>query len=302
MWNPLLAMTMADPQQAQQPITSYPAYIPLSSSKGKGKRPPSPSKETSSSKKGRYFDAIDISSDDSEGFNDEEELDEPFDLSSFYNNTSRQPLPDSIVQYVHLHFRSCLSGSGDGEGGETPLPNCQALRCLQAGDTIRDFMDKDFPKKAGDRYKRMQSAVNASVAPALNFWRDLDKQGISASQGGFDTVLNVLQRTVVLVGNASNYISQCRRITKMEFRHKGLASVMKSVCKKHKPERDLLFGSAVQKALTERAETVSAIKKVATKIQDLHTRPQGLVTESFFRNSSALEHGQGSGKFYRPQN
>ena len=69
-------------------------------------------------------------------------------------------------------------------------------------DTIRDFMDKDFPKKTKDRYKRMQSAVNALVAPALNLWRDLDEQGISASQGGLvpvDTVRDVLQRTVVLV-------------------------------------------------------------------------------------------------------
>ena len=69
-----------------------------------------------------------------------------------------------------------------------------------------NFMNKDFPKKTNDRYKRMQSAVKA---PALNLWRDLDEQGISASQGGLvpvDTVLDVLQRTVVLVGNASNLL------------------------------------------------------------------------------------------------
>lgn len=156
-------------------------------------------------------------------------------------------------------------------GREIPLPNCHALRCLKADDTIKDFMDRDFPKKTDDRYKRMQLVVNASVAPALNLWRELEEQGISASHDGLvpvDTVLDVIQK-MVLVGNASNYISQCRRdnvITKREFRSKGLTSVMKSVCKKHKPEGDLFFGSAVHKALTERAETVSALKKVATKI------------------------------------
>ena len=196
-------------------------------------------------------------------------------------------------------------------GREIPLPNCHALRCLQADDTIKDFMDKDFPKKTDDRYKRMQSAVNASVAPALNLWRDLDEQGISTGQGGLvpvDSVLDVIQRTVVLVGNASNYISQCRRdnvIAKMEFRNKGLASIMKSVCKKHKPEGDLLFGSAVHKALTERAETVSALKKVATKIQDptksSHTS-SGSNDKKFFRKGLTLDRGRGSGKIYRPQN
>ena len=120
---------------------------------------------------------------------------------------------------------------------EISLPNCHTLRCLQADDTIKDFMN-DFSKKTDDRYKRMQSAVNASVAPALDLWQDLDKKGISTGQGGLvpvDSVLDVIQRTVILVGNASHYISQCRRdvIAKMEFRNKGLASLMKSVCKKH---------------------------------------------------------------------
>ena len=125
----------------------------------------------------------------------------------------------------------------------------------------------------------------------LNLWQDLDEQGISASQGGLvpvDTVLDVLQRTVVLVGNASNYNSQCRHdnvITKLEFRNKGLVSIMKSICKKHKPESDLLFGSAVHKALIERAKTVSALKKVATKIQEpaksSHT-PSGSNDRKFF--------------------
>ena len=112
-----------------------------------------------------------------------------------------------------------------------------------------------------------------------------------------DTVPDVLQRTVVLVGNASNYISQCRCdnvITKMDFRSKGLASVMKSVYKKHKPEGDLLFGSAVHKALTERAETVSALKKVATKIQEptkSSYTPSGSTDKKFFRRGSTLDRG-----------
>ena len=148
--------------------------------------------------------------------------------------------------------------------------------------------------------------MNTSVAPALNLWRDLDEQGISASQGGLepvDTVLDVLQRTVVLVGNASNYISQCRRdnvITNMKFRPKGLASVMKSVCKKHKPEGDLLFGSEVHKALTERAEMVSTLKKVATKIQEpaksKHT-PSGPNDRKLFEGARLSNTAEGRAKF-----
>ena len=110
MWNPLLAMAVAAPQQAQSPLsTSCTTYTPSSSSKGKGKRPMSPSEGMPASKKGRYLEA-DVSSGDSDMSEDEEELAEPFDPSSFYNNVSKQPLPDNTEKYIDLHFRSCLSG------------------------------------------------------------------------------------------------------------------------------------------------------------------------------------------------
>ena len=41
---------------------------------------------------------------------------------------------------------------------------------------------------------------------------------------------------------------------------------MKNVCKKHQPEKDLLFGSAVYKALTETAGNISSLKKVLEKV------------------------------------
>ena len=311
MWNPLLAMAMASPQQTPQ--LAIPPCTPSTSSKGKGKRPPSPGTQLPPSKRGRYYETVEVSSDESDCSEDEEELAEPFDPSSFYTKVSKQPLPETISNYVALHFRSYLSGPvRKAMGKEQPLPSCQALRCLQADDTIKDFMDKDFPKKTDDRYKRIQSAVNASVAPALNLWRELEEQGISTSQGGLvpvESVLDALQRTVVLVGNASNYVSQCRRdnvITKTEFKNKSLASVMKSICKKHKPEGDLLFGSAVHKALTDRADTVSALKKVAAKMMTEPTKSSHTTSTSndrkFFRKGPALDRGRGLGKIYRPQN
>ena len=52
----------------------------------------------------------------------------------------------------------------------------------------------------------------------------------------------------MLVGSASNYISQMRRdiiIRKLEDRKRGLARTLRSICKSHQPDGDLLFGSAV---------------------------------------------------------
>ena len=44
-----------------------------------------------------------------------------------------------------------------------PLPNFQALRCLQADDAFKDFIDnRDLPKQTDDQYERMQSAVECN--------------------------------------------------------------------------------------------------------------------------------------------
>ena len=147
MWNPLLAMAMATPQQTQPLTASGPTYIPLTSSKDKEKRPLSPSEGTPSSKKGRYFDAVDISSDGPD-IGEDEELAEPFDPSSFYSNASKKPLPDTIEKYVDLHFRSCLSGSvRKAMGREIPLPNCHALGVFRQMTRSKTSWTRTFSRR-----------------------------------------------------------------------------------------------------------------------------------------------------------
>ena len=56
------------------------------------------------------------------------------------------------------------------------------------------------------------------------------------------SVLHVIERTVILVGNASKYISRCKSdnvISKMEFRNKALATVKVSV--RNVSQKDICF-------------------------------------------------------------
>ena len=64
---------------------------------------------------------------------------------------------------------------------------------------------------------------------------------------------------------------------------------MNSVCKELKPEGTQLFGTAVQKAITKRAETMSALSKTASKADYSSDR------EKFFRGGPTSGHGSGSG-------
>ena len=103
----------------------------------------------------------------------------------------------------------------------------------------------------------------------------------------------------MLVGNASNYISQIRRdiiIQKLEDCNRGLARNLRSICKSRQPDRDLLFDSEVHKALSDRAKTVSALQKAAAKV---NVCGSGGSVKKFFQGGLALNHGRGLGKYPR---
>ena len=305
-WDPLLALQQAAVTQDSCP--QNPLFIPS----GKKRSVHYDSSQGPSRKKPRYFDTQVVVSSDSESDSDDEgdNLAEPFDPHSFYTNPAKNKLPEPLEKYIQTHFRSCLSHPvRKAMAKENPLPSSVALKCLEADDAIVDFMGKNFPTKIDKQYKRMQSATIAAAAPALGLWKELEEQGFTSEQGGLvpaSTVLDTLQRSVVLIGNASNYVSQVRRdniIRRLETQNKGLASTLKSICKKHQPEDDLLFGSQVCKALNQRAETLDSFRKVATKVAQSQSsfRSSGK-DKKFFREGPVRDHGHGSGRIFRPSN
>ena len=139
-------------------------------------------------------------------------------------------------------------------------------------------------------------------------WRDLQEQGFTNSSHvviPVHTVLESIQKFLVLTGNASNYASLIRRdhiISKMESKNKNLAMVMKSICKHHQPDDTLLFGSDVHKALNQRAETASSLRKVATKFsENIQKVPASGRCSNFFRGGLVSDRDRRPGKTFRSQ-
>lgn len=246
----------------------------------------------------------DLESDDDEELEEEQEPQaELFDPDSFYRQSKKLKLSQTVENYVDTHFRSCLSNSvRRAMANENPLPNIPALTAPIADNVIVDFMGGAFPSKPDIQLKRLQSTVNAASAPILNLWAELEEQELTTSaQGGLipvEVVLECFQKTLVLLGNASNYVSQNRRdliIRKISQKNKGLGKLLNSVCKDSRPEGPLLFGPAVQKAITARAETMAALSKTASK-----TDPGD--HKKFFRQGPTSGYGSGSGKNTKPYN
>ena len=292
-WNPVLSLQAASLSNSSAP------------SLGKRPRDDSPVRDTT--KRPRYFeqDCLELDSDEQE--DDGPGLAEPFDPDSFYEKASKE-LPEPLEKYTQKFFRSCIKDSlRKSMSKEHPLPESTALRCLQADDSVKDFMGNSFPKKFDDIYKRIQSSVNAAAAPALNLWRDLHNQGFLGGQDNLmpvDTCLGMIQRTLVLVGNASNYVSQCRRdniIFKLKRQNPTLGTALGSICQEHQPGTKYLFGGEVHKALNERAECLSSMKKVSSKLEKPRTSG-GHRDSQFFRQGPSSDRGRGSGRVFRPHN
>lgn len=287
-----------------------PVYIPL-----RGKRPrdapshkgknPAPKKRREACSEVEYSVENPSTSSDSE---DDGDLAESFDPVSFYSKSDNS-LPEALESYVKSHFRSCLTGSiRKSMAKDDPLPDHVYLKSLQADDSIVDFLGKDFPSKLDNQLKRIQSAILAAAAPPLNLWKELHDQGLCGSSDGLvpvNTVLEMIQKSLVLTGNASNYTSLVRRdliISKMDSKNKNLSKVMKSICKRHQPDDTLLFGSEVHKALNERAETASSLRKVASKFPESHSKTGGNERRTnFFRRGLASDRDRKPGKIYRSQ-
>ena len=82
-------------------------------------------------------------------------------------------------------------------------------------------------------------------------------------------------------------------------RNKDLAQAMKNVLKKCQVEEDLLFGSAVHKALTKTAETISSLKKVSEEVEQSSGKRTSDKNKQFFQQGLGLDHARESSKIYR---
>ena len=251
------------------------------------------------SKRTRYYE-----SEDSDDGGMDEDLAEEFDPDSYYRTNKKSNLPEIIQKYVNTHFRTCLPKVvRKAMARENPLPDSPALRSPETDDVLVDYMGGDYPSITDAHYKRIQTAIISAGAPMLNLWAHLEEQQLTSSQGGLiqvEVMLEAIQKSLVLLGNASNYVSESRRdliIGKLSRKKKSLSKVLKSACKKNKAEGSLLFGPAVHKAISYRADTLSAFSKAAEKT----SLPQaGRSDGNFFRRGPTSRDGGRSGKFPKP--
>ena len=233
-----------------------------------------------------------IESEDSGEDEPDKALAEEFDPESYYHANQKLKLSESVQMYTPIFVPVCP--------GKSAGP-WLSLHPPKMDDVLVDYMGNDFPSSLEEHYKYIQTEVISAEAPMLNLWAHLEEQQLTVGQGGLihmEVVLEMVQKTLVLLGNASNYVSEIRRdliIGKLSKKKRSLGRVLKSACIKNKPEGALLFGPVAYKAISERVDTLAAFNKTAGQTQG--GKPDG---KFFFRGSSAFRDAGKSSKFPKP--
>ena len=120
------------------------------------------------------------------------------------------------------------------------------------------------------RWLRCRLPIWWQLAPLANFWSHLIESEISNDdQIPAGEVTKVIQDTLALIGNASNYVSNTRQSRKSRPK---LGTFMKEVCTEDLGDTGSdLFGPVVRKKLTERANTIEAFNKAIATVDQQGT-------------------------------
>ena len=178
-----------------------------SKSSNRGRKRPATSVDTSESdaKRKRRSSSTDSGSDSGQ-FN-------PASLVKAKEGTFK---PDTkMTRYLDKHLKRCL----EKEEREAifkvhPRPDAKVCTVPLPDKYITDYLGNKFPKEQDAQDKKVQASVLAIVRPLTSAWQSLLESGVETNPG-FSIpaieVLDIIQRTICLVGNSSELISQRRR-------------------------------------------------------------------------------------------
>lgn len=262
-------------------------------------------------KRPRYFD---LSSQDesatSQTLSDDEESDEDFDPESYYTTDPGNDTPDDVKKFLESTFKRCLPRKRRRAiAREYPKPNLDVIKVPKADKDISNILDQSFPIKSDKQLSRIQAAILASSGPLTSLWSQMSMNGFTGKSDELIStkdVMKVIRESLALIGNASSYVSQNRRLAivdRVKESRPQLASFLKEVCSEDMGDSGReLFGPAVKKKLGERADTIKAFNEALTKLDPPAKTEKDKATSSHFlgRGSDAKYGGSPSYQHSKP--
>ena len=193
----------------------------------------------------------------------ESEVGEEFDPAELVKHKEGTfSVPKPIASYLSKHVKRCLSK----EEREALFKEQDLEVCLvtKVNKYMSEFLGKNFPKENETESTKIQSAILAILRPLTAAWSDLLEAGVKDDPDipvPATEVVSLIQRTICLVGNASELTSQLRR-------EKILGAIDQSWSKFGSEEfpasHNTLFGEDFQTKLTGMVEKETALAKAVS--------------------------------------
>ena len=171
------------------------------------------------------------------------------------------PAPEAMAAFLNKHFNRSLTGEErEAIMHDFPKPDCDALIAPRIDKEVKDQLKekgKDAHWGAEKPLYKIQEQLLDVSGPLTCLWADLTNKKASFSA---EDILLTVQRTLVLLGSASNAISlERRRIAwaRLNPKLKALAS------EDYEKRETNLFGPSFMEKATKRVEANKALEKVA---------------------------------------
>ena len=208
----------------------------------------------------------------------------------------------SINEYLEKHMRCTLNKENRTlMHKEHPVPKTPAMRPPQVDKFIKDHLGARFPAREYGEFAKVQSALLKTCGPIACLWSELIENGLledpDASINVLD-VMDIMQRTLVLLGNANELLSQARRTNLLQIANSSLAKYGQEP----QPQAgEFLFGPGFTTKLKSQVETDTALSKIISLLPSQRFHPYthkprfsstiGRTKQQFFRESPAGNRG-----------
>ena len=185
--------------------------------------------------------------------------------------------PKQITEYLEKHFRRGLSKEErTAMLKRHPKPDTPVMTPPKLDQFITDFAPKNIDKARDTSLARILGSMLYAVNPLVNVWAGLIDQKLDDDPEALipvSDVLEMIQRSIVLLGNTNNLISESRREAVLEKIQPTLRKYAKGDFSEAQNE---LFGMRFKENLVQKVEADTALSKavrIVTRGSKIYQNP-----------------------------
>ena len=117
----------------------------------------------------------------------------------------------TITSYIEKHFWHTLDKPSQTAMHKAhPIPKTEATKAPKVDRFMQDYLVSRFPKSEGSNLARIQTAMLRASGPMTCLWEEMIDIGLLGNLEAainVHDVLNIIQCSLVLLGNANEMIS-----------------------------------------------------------------------------------------------